>query len=109
MDDVFEALDVAIETISNSEIVKELKKKKQLLDNDQEVQQLLDDFIVAKNKYHHKLLSSKELSTIKEKLYKHPLMVEYLKKYNDLNISIVKFNKKISSIFNTRNNHCHNI
>lgn len=109
MDDVFEALDTAIDAISNSEIVKELKEKKRVLDNTQEVQQLLDDFNYAKNKYHQKLLSSKELSAIKGKLYKHPLMVEYLKRYNDLNISIIKYNKEISSIFNTVNNHCQNI
>lgn len=106
MIDVLNVLDKTIANIIDLKEVKRLKELKILMDKDKIIQQKMDDFIAAKTKYNNKELSPKELSIIKERLYKEPLMIEYCKLYNDLYLSILRFNKKISSLINNKNN-CH--
>lgn len=106
MNNVLSALDVTIDIINESDIVKRLNELKLLMDSDIQIKKLLDDFNDAKKEYSKDSIVTKELTATKEKLYNHPVIAEYRKLYSELNLSFVRFNKNISTLINVKKPTC---
>lgn len=100
--DVIAKVDIAIETINDSKEAQKLRELKKLMDMDKDIQTMLNDFVVAKVKYQSGSISSKELAHIKERLYMHPLMIQYRQIYSNLNLIVMHFTKELSSLINTK-------
>lgn len=106
--DVLIKTDDIIDLIDQSDIIKSLKKLKKEIDKNDEVQMLISNFNKHKKKYENDLIITKQLSLAKEELYNHPLIYEYRKLFNELNLSILLFNTKILKLLNNKSNVCNN-
>jgi cell fate (sporulation/competence/biofilm development) regulator YlbF (YheA/YmcA/DUF963 family) len=101
--DILLNVDNTIDEIGNSIIVKRLKELKSIINNDEKIQTLLNNFREAKEQYESSLIITEKLITSKKNLYNHPIVSEYRTLYGELNLSINKFNKNILKLLNTNN------
>jgi cell fate (sporulation/competence/biofilm development) regulator YlbF (YheA/YmcA/DUF963 family) len=106
--DVMVKVNMIIDIIDNSDIVKQLKELKVVMDEDIDIQILLNNFNISKSKYLNDSIVTKELIEAKERLYEHPVVTKYRKLYSQLNISLVKFNKDLSLLLNNKKHHAIN-
>jgi cell fate (sporulation/competence/biofilm development) regulator YlbF (YheA/YmcA/DUF963 family) len=94
--------DEIINQINKSTIVKRLKELKIIIDNNNEIQILLNDFNDKKKKYESNLITLDALKTSKVNLYNHSVIVEYRKLHSELNLLINKFNKDIIKLLDKK-------
>lgn len=91
-----------IDIIDNSDIIKRLRELKKIINDDSTIQQLMTDFNNAKKETDN----ISNIKQTKERFYNHPVITEYRKLYSTLNISLLKFNKELSSLLNVKNPTC---
>lgn len=106
MDCVMVKIDEIIEDINNDDDIKRLKELKIIMDNDKDIQKLLNNFKVNKEKYESNNIITEDLISSKKELYENEIVYEYNKLLNDLNFSLASFNRKILRLIDNKSNIC---
>ncbi len=104
MIDVMDKVEQAIKVIDNSYYVKRLKELKMKMDNDNKLCLLFKKFNKLKADYENNSIITPEFINLKEKIYKHSLVIEYRTIYSKLNVCILNFNKQLNALINTKKN-----
>ena len=101
MIEVISKVEDTISIINSSDIVIRMAELKKLINSDTEIQQLIAAFSRAKDQYCDDSTATNDLSIAKKDLYNHSVVAEYRKLYSELNLSLAKFNKDLSSLLST--------
>ena len=102
MIEVMDKVEHAIKLIDNSSHVKRLKELKIEMDRDNELYSLFKKFNKLKSDYEKHSTVTPEFVQLKEKIYKHSLVIEYRTIYSKLNVNILNFNKQLNTLINTK-------
>lgn len=98
MSEIIEKTYKLLDVLDNSEVIKKLTKYKEKLQQDEEVLSLV------------KKINNEDNSEIKialrKKLYSNSDYQKYMESYNELNLIIMKINKKFMEYTNTKEGNC---
>jgi cell fate (sporulation/competence/biofilm development) regulator YlbF (YheA/YmcA/DUF963 family) len=106
MIEVITKVDEIIDDINNDDSIKRLKELKIIIDNDKDIQVLLNNFKINKEKYESSNIITEGLILSKKQLYENDTVYEYNKLLNNLNFSLASFNRKILRLIDNKSNIC---
>jgi len=98
MSEIIEKTYKLLDTLDNSEVIKKLTKYKKILEQDEEVLSLV-------KKINNEEDNIKKVE-LKKKLYSNNNYKNYIDAYNELNLIVLKINKKFSEYTNTKVGTC---
>ena len=99
MSEIIKATYKLLDTLDNEEVIKNLTKYKKILENDVEVLSLV-------KRINDELDNSKKIE-LRQQLYNNINYKNYMDSYNELNLIVLKINKKFSEYTNTKEGNCH--
>ena len=99
MSEIIEKTYNLLDTLDNSEVIKKLTKYKEVIKQDEEVLSLV-------KRINNELDNSKKIE-LRKQLYSNINYKNYMDSYNELNLIVLKINKKFSEYTNTKEGNCH--
>ena len=99
MSEIIEKTYKLLDTLDNSEVIKKLTKYKKKIQNDEEV---LSNVKKINNENNPKIKID-----LRKKLYGNSDYQKYMEAYNELNLIVMKINKKLKEYTNTKEGSCH--
>lgn len=94
MSEIIEKTYKLLDALDNSEVIKNITKYKVVLQQDEEVLSLV-------KKINNELDDNKKIE-LRKKLYSNINYQNYMNSYNELNLIVLKINKKFSEYTNTK-------
>ena len=98
MSEIIEKTYKLLDTLDNSEVIKKLNKSKKKIEQDEEVLSLVKKI--------NKELDNLKKIELRKKLYSNENYKNYMDAYNELNLIILKINKKYKEYTNTKEGNC---
>jgi cell fate (sporulation/competence/biofilm development) regulator YlbF (YheA/YmcA/DUF963 family) len=97
-EEIINKINDVINLLDDNHNVKELKRLKKAMDNDEQINNLIVNFKLQKEKYEQEKVISEEFVSVKKDLYNHPLVNQYLFYEGRLSYFVLYFNQKMSSL-----------
>ena len=99
MSDIIENTYKLLDTLDNSDLIKNLTTAKRRLEQNPEILSLIKEY--------RKETDSNKLISIKQILYQDEEYQQYIKSYNELSLIILRINKQYQKYTNTAEHNCH--
>ena len=99
MSEIINATYKLLDTLDREEVIKKLTLYKKILEQDEEVLSLV-------KRINNELDNSKKID-LRKQLYSNINYKNYMDSYNELNLIVLKINKKFSEYTNTKEGNCH--
>ncbi len=99
MSDIIENTYKLLDTLDNSDLIKNLTNAKKKLEQNPQIISLIKEY--------RKETDSNKLISIKQILYQDEDYQQYIKSYNELSLIILRINKQYQKYTNTAEHNCH--
>lgn len=99
MSDIIENTYKLLDTLDNSDLIKNLTTAKRRLEQNPEILSLIKEY--------RKETDSNKLISIKQILYQDEDYRKYIESYNELSLIILRINKQYQKYTNTAEHNCH--